>query len=233
MRVAVHQPQFLPYPGFFHKLSLVDTWVVMDDVQYDKRFTNRNRILAPSGPIWLTVPIDKAGKFGKNSEVLINNGLPWREEHWKKITYSYKNARWFHLYGEFFEGLYGREHTNLFDLDMETTSKIIEWLGIKVSVVRESELKVESRGTQRLIDACKAVGGDTYVSGSGGKGYMDEALFPSNGIKLEYAGYKSVSYAQRFGETFVPDLSSIDLLFNMGPESSRLVRGGVSVSAPQ
>ena len=86
MKVAIHQPQFFPYPGFFHKLGCADAFVIMDDVQYDKRFTNRNRILAPQGPMWLTVPIDKADKFSSNMTVEVNNALPWRVEHWKKIT---------------------------------------------------------------------------------------------------------------------------------------------------
>ncbi len=126
MRVAIHQPQFLPFPGFFHKLSLVDAWVVMDDAQYDKRYTNRKQILAPSGPIWLTVPIDKSGKFGRNMDVKINNSIPWREKHWEKISYSYKNAGWFGEYGSYFEELYRREHSMLLDLDLETTKKALE-----------------------------------------------------------------------------------------------------------
>lgn len=234
MKAAIHQPQFLPYPGFFHKLSLVDLLVVMDDVQYDKRFTNRNRILAPQGPIWLTVPINKAHKFRRNMEVEVNNALPWREEHWKKILYSYKNAKCFENYGPYFESLYKREHTLLIDLDLGTTKAIIEWLRLDVKLVKESELGVGGEGTQRLVNACKAVGADTYVSGTGGRRYMDESLFFSGGIKLEYQEYTPTPYPQRFGEGFVPDLSVVDLLFNLGPDSRKLVapEGRASLKAP-
>ncbi|MDE1853675.1 MAG: WbqC family protein [Thaumarchaeota archaeon] len=231
MRVAIHQPQFLPYPGFFHKLSLVDEWVVMDDAQYDKRFTNRNRILAPSGPIWLTVPIDKAQKFSKNSEVRVNNSMPWREEHWKKISYSYRNAKGFLDYGPYFEDLYRREHDLLLELDLETTKQAIRWLDIPVKLVLESDLGVKSQGTQRLVDVCEAVGADTYVSGPGGRGYMDEPLFASRHMALEYTDYAPVPYRQRFGETFVPDLSILDLLFNAGAESRRYVISGEEARA--
>jgi hypothetical protein len=223
VRVAIHQPQFLPYPGFFNKLTLVDAWVVMDDAQYDKRFTNRNRILAPSGPIWLSVPIDKSQKFDRNRDVRVNNSVPWREEQWKKISYSYRNAKGFQLYGPYFEELYRKEHRLLMDLDLETTKQILEWLGIRVNVIFESRLGVKAEGTRRLVEICRAVGADVYVSGPGGRGYMEEKLFPSNGVKLEYQDYSPIPYGQRFVKEFVPNLSVLDLLFNMGEESREFV----------
>lgn len=223
MRLAIHQPQFFPYPGFFNKLSLSDAFVIMDDVQYDKRFTNRNRILAPQGPTWLTVPINKAEKFSPNMEVEVNNAVPWRGEHWKKITYSYRNSKWFDLYREELEAFYRKEHRLLFDLDLETTSAVMRWLDIRIPVVRESELRVSGEGTERLVKVCKAMGAETYVSGAGGKNYMDERLFVEHGLKLEYQHYEPVSYPQRFTKEFVPNLSILDLLFNVGPESKSLV----------
>ncbi|MBI5698329.1 MAG: WbqC family protein, partial [Thaumarchaeota archaeon] len=72
MKVAIHQPHYFPYPGFFHKLSLADVFVIMDNTQYDKRYTNRNRIITPNGWIWLTVPINKEHKFNEVSKVKIN-----------------------------------------------------------------------------------------------------------------------------------------------------------------
>jgi hypothetical protein len=223
MKVAIHQPQFFPYPGFFHKLSAADAFVIMDDVQYDKRFTNRNRILAPQGPTWLTVPIDKAEKFSSNMTVEVNNVVPWRAEHWKKLTYSYKNSPFFHLYREYFEDLYRREHRLLFDLDLETTKAVMRWLEIDIPVVRESELGVTGEGTERLVKVCMAMGADTYVSGAGGKNYMDEGLFRQHGLTLEYQTHEPAPYPQRFVSQFVPNLSILDMLFSIGPESRKLV----------
>jgi hypothetical protein len=225
MKVAIHQPQFFPYPGFFHKLSMADAFVIMDDVQYDKRFTNRNKILAPQGPTWLTVPIDKADKFSPNMAVKVNNALPWREEHWKKITYSYKNSRWFGLYKEYLQDLYSREHDTLFAFNLETIQVVMKWLDISIPVFRESQLGVSGEGTQRLVNACKAMGADSYVSGVGGKSYMDEKLFADQGIALQYQAYEPRPYPQRFVQDFAPNLSILDLLFNVGPESRNHVRG--------
>ena len=83
-KIIVHQPYYLAYPGFFHKLSLGDIFVIMDDAQYDKRFTNRNRIITNNDWMWITVPINKKHKFHLNMEVEINNEINWKELHWKK-----------------------------------------------------------------------------------------------------------------------------------------------------
>jgi len=211
---------------------MADVFVIMDDVQYDKRFTNRNKILNPQGPLELTVPINKAHKFLPNLSVEINNALPWRADHWKKILISYSNAKFFHLYKDYLQALYERDWLMLFDLDFETTKKTMEWLGISIPIMKGSELKVESKSTERLVDVCKKIGADTYVSGSGGKSYLDEGLFERNNIKLVYQSYAPAPYPQRFSSTFVPNLSIIDMLANVGPDSTSLILGTPKESAP-
>lgn len=223
---------YLPYPGFFHKLSLGDVFVIMDDVQYDKRFTNRNVILDPNGPTNLTVPINKKQKFSANMLVEINNEIPWADYHWKKIRFCYSNAKFFEKYSEYFEKVYSKKWDLLFDLDFETVKKIMEWLEIKIPVIRESELKVQGSGTERLVNACKAIGADTYISGRGGRNYMDETLFEKNNLKLEYQSYTPKPYQQRFGEKFVPDLSIIDGLFNLGPDTTEIISKDVRSMEP-
>jgi WbqC-like protein family len=223
MKAAIHQPQYLPYPGFFHKLSLADIFVIMDDVQYDKRFTNRNRIIYPKGWLWLTVPINKKQKFERNVDVEINNNLPWKEVHWRRLQLSYNRSKFFHLYKDYFENLYKREWTNLFDLNFETLRKVIEWLGLRIEIVRESELNISSNSTQRLVDVCKSVGADTYVAGRGSKSYMNELLFIRNNVNIEYQHYNSVQYQQNLAMTFIPDLSIVDMLANVGPDGRKLL----------
>jgi hypothetical protein len=225
VRVAIHQPMYLPYPGFFHKLSMADVFVIMDDVQYDKRFTNRNQILVPQGPLWITVPIVKSDKFQPNMLVKINNSIDWRTDHLRKIRNSYTNAPYFYLYQQYLEDVYSRDWGLLFDLDFELVKATASWLGIKTRVLRESELKVTGAATERLVNTCKAVGADTYVSGIGGRNYIDEASFARNGLRLVYQEYVPVPYRQRFTKAFVPNLSIIDMLSNLGPDSMNVIRG--------
>jgi WbqC-like protein len=224
MRVAIHQPAYLPYPGFFHKLSMADVFVIMDDVQYDKRFTNRNRILVPQGPIWISVPIVKEDKFQPNKLVRINNSIDWRPEHLKKIRTSYRNAPFFHLYEDYLQSVYSKDWEFLFDLDFELVKAATNWLGIKIPMLRESDLKVTGKATDRLISACKAVGADTYISGIGGKNYLDEGSFSKNGLSVVYQNYRPFSYKQRFTAEFVPDLSIIDMISNLGPDCMKMAQ---------
>jgi len=224
MKVVIHQPHYFPYPGFFHKLTVADIFVVMDNTQYDKRFTNRNKILAESNSTkWITVPINKKHKFVANRLVEINNNVPWRTHNFDSIRGSYTHSKFFHLYENYFKNLYEKEWKYLCDLDIETLKKTIEWLGIKIKIVLESELKINGKGTEHLINVCKVVDADTYISGIGGKNYMNEKLFEQNNIKLVYQNYEPVVYEQHLSKSFIPNLSIIDLLCNVGNNSLNLI----------
>ena len=208
MRLVIHQPNFLPYVGFFHKLSLADTFVMMDNTQYDKKFTNRNKIKIPDGWSWLTVPINKEHKFLPNKLVEINNKENWKEMHWKKITRSYTNSKFFKKnYKSFFEEVYNKEWKFLFELNSELLRQIIDWLGLKIQIIKESELNINGNSTERLVNVCKELGAETYVSGVGGKEYMNEKLFQKNNIKIEYQKFQCPTYTQIFGGDFIPNLS--------------------------
>ncbi len=220
MKVAIHQPNYLPYLGFFHKLSLVDTFVIMDDTQYDKKFTNRNKIKVPGNWIWLTVPINKKHKFVANKIVEINNEENWQSDHFEKINHSYSNSEFFKKnYKTFFEKIYSKKWDHLFTLNYELIIQLIDWLDIKIEVIKESELNINGNSTDRLVNISKKIGAETYVSGIGGKEYMNEKMFETNNIKIEYQNFKCPTYKQVFNSEFIPNLSIIDLLFNIGPKS--------------
>ena len=193
---------------------------MMDNTQYDKKFTNRNKIKIPDGWSWLTVPINKEHKFLPNKLVEINNKENWKEMHWKKITRSYTNSKFFKKnYKSFFEEVYSKEWKFLFELNSELLRQIIDWLGLKIQIIKESELNINGNSTERLVNVCKELGAETYVSGVGGKEYMNEKLFQKNNIKIEYQKFQCPTYTQIFGGDFIPNLSIIDLLFNNGSKS--------------
>ena len=225
LKVAIHQPYYFPYPGFFHKISISDIFVVMDKTQFDKTFGNRNKIIIPGGWTWITVPILKEHKFSPSNLVEINNEMPWKERQWKQIQRSYNNSKFFKLYKDYFENIFNREWKMLLDLNLETLEKTFEWLGLKIEIIKESELKAKGASTERLINICKEVGADTYVSGVGAREYMEEKLFEKHNIKLSYQKYIHPKYPQRFSESFIEDLSIIDLLSNVGPDSLSLLKG--------
>lgn len=224
MKAAIHQANYFPYPGFFNKLNSSDVFVVLDDVQYDKQFTNRNKIITNKNWTWISVPINKNHKFSPNNEVEINNDIEWKTLHWKKIFHSYNKAENFNLYRDFFEELYQKNWTFLFDLNFYIIKKILQFLNLKIEIIKNSELMVKGNGTERLVNICKKIGADTYISGIGGKDYMVEKLFEKNKIKLEYQKYSALKYNQHQSTEFIPNLSIIDLLSNMGPKSLEYIK---------
>lgn len=225
MILSVHQPQYIPWLGYFHKIAHSDLFVLLDDVQYKKReFQNRNKIRTKEGFIWLTVPVITKGRYyQKISEVEIDNTTDWGLEHLKSIRLNYSKSEYYNLYIDFFEKLYKINWEYLCELNVETVKFILKELGINTPIEFSSKLKLESTSTQRIIDICKHFGADTYLSGAGGRDYLDESAFEKNGIKVVYQDFKHPQYKQIY-DGFEPFMSSIDLLFNCGPESGAIIK---------
>ncbi len=223
MRVSIQQPQYLPYIGFFHKLMLSDIHVILDDVTYGKNtFVNRNRIKTPQGAAWITIPM-RVKRDQMIKEYKIDNTRDWRRKHLNAIKTNYGGAPFFKDYREFFDDYYKKEWVNLVELDAEALEYIAKQLNINVKFIRSSKLGITTTETQRLIDICNAVEADTYISGIGGKEYMDGNLFKTNNITLIYQDFKHPVYKQRFGK-FEEFMSIIDLLFNHGKESTEIIK---------
>ena len=224
MKIAIHQANYFPYPGFFHKINQADVFVIQDDIKFVNKVTNRNKIISSSGHTWINVPIKKGHQSLPIMDVKINNEIPWKKMNFKKVCAGYNKAKFFHLYKDFFENLYKKEWNNIFDLNFETIKQVLIWLNIKTKIVIESELDVSGQHTERLVNVCKKLGADTYISGIGGKKYLDEKLFEKNKIILKYQNYSPIRYLQHASKSFIPDLSIIDLLANVGSESGKLLK---------
>jgi hypothetical protein len=218
MILSVHQPHYLPWIGYLDKIKKSDAFIFLDNVQYKKReFQNRNKIRTREGWQWLTVPvITKDRYYQKISEVEIDNETPWAVEHWKSIAHNYARAKHFHEYQPAFEEAYGGKWERLSDLHIHLTKMLLAVFAISTPLYFESDMPVETSSTQRIIDLCRKLNADTYLSGSGGKAYMDEQLFADNNIRLVYQEFQHPAYPQSF-QGFEPFMSVIDYLFNCGP----------------
>ncbi|RUR76288.1 WbqC family protein [Chlorogloeopsis fritschii PCC 9212] len=227
MKIAViHQPQYLPYLGFFHKLQKGDIFVVMDSVQFQRRgVQHRNQIKTSQGAQWLTVPVlHRSRDEERINEMLINSEFPWSHKHWHTLMTNYSRTPYFDKYSSGLEEILTREWNNLCQLDMALIEWVMENLGIKKSIIYMSALEVEGNKSELLIDICKAVGADTYLSGSGGKNYMDLAAFETAGINVLWQEFSYPTYAQAFPELgFIPNLSIVDTLFCCGPETKKFL----------
>ena len=228
MIVSVHQPQYIPWLGYFRKIAHSDAFVFLDCVQYKSReFQNRNKIRNPKGWMWLTVPVVSKGKGRQRiGECLIDNELPWARQHWHALQSCYGKAEYFNRYASFFEETYAKEWVRLAELNVHITRYLLEQFSICVPLYFESELDSKSTKTERIIDICVKLKADAYLSGLGGKEYLQEEKFLQAGIRLEYQQFTHPRYHQQFMakvDDFIPYMSALDLLFNEGPGSREIL----------
>lgn len=236
MIAAIHQPQFIPWLGYFDKIDHADIFIFLDNVQYKKNeYQNRNRIKTANGWQWLTIPV--LYKFPqKINEVRINNKIDWKRKHLNALVTNYSKSKYFEKYILYFKELYSKEWEFISDINIEVTKQLAKFLGIKKRFLIASEqipllpplLKGEEGGfsddpTERLIDICRLIGADTYLAGKDGAKYMDVEKFTKSGIKLTFQDFKHPVYNQLFGE-FEPYMSVLDLLFNHAEESIEIIR---------
>lgn len=222
--VAIHQPNFLPWIGYFYKMANCDVFVILDDAKHSKSSpTNKNKIKTPNGIKTLSVPLSK--KEVAIKEVTIFNDGQWNKQHWRIIYDSYRKAPYFEEYSPIFEKIYNAKWDYLCELNIEIIKIVKQILKIKSQIIISSELQVNlGSKSERNMNICKFLGGDVYLSGTGARKYNDEDAFLKAGIKLEYTDFKHPIYPQLWGD-FVPNLSVVDLLFNCGAESKKILLG--------
>lgn len=226
MLLAAHQPNFIPWIGYFHKMAQADKFVLADDVQYTTHgFINRNYIKTGNGKQWLTVPVVTKGRgLQKINEVQIDKEQNWRQKHWNSLQLNYKYAPYFDYYADFFEQLYKKEWIFLVDLNIELIEFVRGVLKINCPIILCSDLDLSGEATERILDMTKKTGCPKYLSGASGKNYLNENLFEDAGIDLIYNNFTHPKYHQQFGE-FISHLSIIDLLFNEGARAGDFVKG--------
>lgn len=220
--VSAHQPSYIPYLGYVHKLIISDLFIIMDNVQYEKNgYTNRNMIKTSNGPIWLTVPIilkNHTNKIIKDME--INNSSDWKLSHWKSIYYNYKKANFFNHYSDFLENLYKQKWEKLTDITNYILRFIIKDLEISTKIEFLSDTNIKGKKDELILNMCKKYNANIFIFGSSGKTYADQEKFSKEKINLYFQEYKHPTYNQLWGD-FISNMSIIDLLLNEGPKKSK------------
>jgi len=222
-RIAVLQPSYLPWLGFFEQMMSVDTFVFYDDVQYTKNdWRNRNRIKTKDGFLWLTIPV-KGSTSLQIREVRIDNNQNWQEKHQKTLVQLYSKAPYFEEVLVLFEPLWNKKYEFLLDAVVDSITIITEYLNIETKIIFSSEIKVSGNKNEKLINICKTLGASEYYSGLAAQNYLDNELFNRNGINIAFQHYQHPLYPQMHGN-FVSHLSIIDLLFNCGKKSRQMIK---------
>jgi len=226
--LAGHQPNFLPWLGYFYKIAKCDIFVFLDNLQYSKNsFINRNKIKTSQGAQWLTLPVVTSGKFGQQIlELTLFNKEKSIKKIFRTLELNYHKTKYFYDYFGKFQAILISNIDNLAEINILLIQWIIKLLEIRVAIKRSSELNnIKGTSTERLISICNSVGANEYFSGFGGVKYQENEIFSKARIKLKITDFEHPIYSQLYGE-FIPNLSIIDLLFNCGKDSKAILLSG-------
>ena len=228
--VVIHQPDFLSYIGFFHRLLHSDLYVVLDDVQFVKgtsqSWMNRDKIKTQNGEKWLTINVKKAPRGTNINEIVLNTTLNWKKQNLDLLKQNYKKAKYFDEIFPFVEKLYDNNYEKLSDFNMSSIFMLMKLFDIKIDIEYSSNLNTTKTKSERLVEILTQVEATHYLSGIGAKDYHIDKPFGDAHIEVIWQNFKHPVYPQLHGE-FIPYLSSIDMLFNCGIEESRKILRGI------
>lgn len=224
--VVIHQPDFMPYLGFFHRLLHADLYVVLDNVQFVNNgkecWHRRDKIKTPKGEQWITVGIQKTSLGTKINEVLLTKSINWREKNMNIIKENYRKALFYHEIFPFVEELFQFECDKMIEFNSKSIQMLLNLFDINIDIAFASNLNVTGKANDLVVDILKKVDADVYLSGIGARNYYKAEPYNQAGITVVWQKFNHPVYPQLHGE-FIPYLSSLDLLFNCGIEESRKI----------
>lgn len=225
MIVAIHQPNFFPWLGYFRKIARADTFVFLDGVAFSKgSWTNRVRMLVAGEARWVTCPIFH--ELGQPiHDVRIEDSQPWRKKLCKTFDANYRKAPHFAAVMAWVEPMIHRPCGMLAEYNRANIRQIASQLGLQTRFAVQSELSApaiaEATGSERLVAICRELGGRTYLAGDGADGYEDAAAYEAGDIRTVKMGFRLSSYPQVGTKVFVGGLSILDAIFNLGLDRTR------------
>lgn len=224
--IVINQSNYIPWRGFFDMIHSVDAYVILDTVQFTRQdWRNRNMIKTPSGPLWLSIPVNQKGRLDKMiCEITTSNDI-WKRKHLGSIKQFYNQAPCFKEFYPILSDLYDSCNSRyLSEINLHFLKGICNYLDIHTKIVSSEGISVSSEKNQRVIDICRHYGAKNYLTGDRAKNYIRYELFDDAGIKLAFydnSNYKP--YPQLHGN-FINNLSIIDTLLNCGKESTKFMK---------
>lgn len=213
--VAIHQPNYIPWLGYFYKIYQSDVFVFLDDVQFSNQgLHNYHFLKTREGPIRLRIPVIQT-LGDKISEVKIRKGANWGKKHLDQIYINYNKAFYFEEVYSDIAGILTESYEYLYDLNITIIEFICKKMGISCHFIKSSDLKIGTVKEEKIIDICHALGCEIYYSGTGARAYQTEENFEKNGILLKYSEYKIFEYPQQFSG-FQANVTILDFLMNCG-----------------
>ncbi len=216
--LAIMQPYFFPYLGYWQLIHAVDKFVIYDDVNYITRgWVNRNRLLINGEPTYITVPLVQASQNKLICDTSLQTPFAWHNKLIKSVEHTYKKAPFFSEVFPVVEALISFETENLAYYLAHQLQTLSNFMGITTEFVVTSRCYENSdlARQERILDICKNENISTYINSQGGQSLYDVATFASHGIDLRFIVMRPITYKQR-SEGFVPYLSVIDVLMEVG-----------------
>ncbi len=219
MTIGIHQPNFLPWFGYFLKIFGSDHFVLLDHVQFSKgSFTNRNKIVDKSGKQqWMTIPIKGQKLESAINQIEVDYNARWHIKLPKTLQANYAGAPYFKEMRSTIFDIFEEQPTHLSNLNCKLIIEVSRLLEIETTFSKTSELSIENERNEMLVNICKHFKADTYLAGKGSKNYEESELFRSAGIELRHLEFDYPNYDQGKFE-FVPNLSILDMLFYAGKD---------------
>ena len=219
--VAIHQPNFFPWLGFFEKLLRSDSFVILDDVQLQRTggcWTNRVQLLISGEARWITAPIGRAfNGLRKINEIEFSSGNPWREKMAKSLALNYCRHPFYVETMDVIDQLLNAQESNVASYNLNVIEQIAVTLEINLEKITcSSSLNRSGSSNGLLCELTKAVGGNIYLAGGGSDGYQDQKVFRGHGVELNYQNFVKSVYPQHNRRGFVAGLSVIDAAMNLG-----------------
>lgn len=231
MVVVIHQPHFLPWLGYLHRMAQADLFIVLDHVQFERsNYQNRTMIRIDDAVRWFTLPVLQRSHKERISEKLLENSGDgprwWGPNHFSTLRHAYRDAPYFGLYAPQFKKLFSTRFERLVQMNEAALELLRDAFGIRTPLARSSELGVEGAKAELVLNLCRAVGADTLLAGFGGsRGYLREDEFARAGVRITWHKFNHPVYRQCGSAPFAAGLSAIDLLFNCGPDSRAILLG--------
>ncbi|CAN4273405.1 WbqC-like protein family [Methylophilaceae bacterium] len=222
--VVIHQPDFAPYLGFFHRFLHADMFIALDHVQYvsstSRSWTNRDKIKTEQGEKWLTISVNKAPRDTAINQIELSTTINWRLDNFRLLEQNYRKARFYKELMPEIERLYAKPFHMLSDFNIASIEMLMDMLDVRIPWVWSSSLDPVGTKNELLVDLLKKVSATQYLSGVGASDYFEPEPFMQAGVEVVWQDFTHPVYAQQFGD-FVPYLSTLDVLFNYGVRASR------------
>lgn len=226
MIVGIHQPNYFPWMGYFDKMDKSDIFILLDEVQLtDSSMTQRNRVLNCNGvPSYLTVAFQKAGYMQKQlREIKLNPEIDWQKRQTDFLKGTYGKMPYFSEVWDLIEPIFTKKYDKLIDVNYDAICLVKDMLGITTRIVWQSNLDYprDAHKNDLILNLCKSVSADCYLSGTGAQKYMDIDSFSRDGIEVEFQKFEAPAYEQKYAKEFCPGLSMLDVLLNCGIDRTK------------